>query len=138
MKKITHKMVCLYVLWKKHLEDREAYWAPSIVDVGDIHIPELNAYVFTTWKTPARLTDLFQEQPDLFERIDVKSEKSGTHYYKYRLNLNFVPRLITDRSLKEFFEKVSGQGYKPLPTKVEVLCPHGVPSFVVCPYCKKL
>lgn len=127
-------MAVLYILFKEHQKNREAYHAPSIVDVGDVYVEELGKWVFTTWKTPARLTDIFQDNPDLLQRVLVKS-KAGSKYYKYRLNLNFIPELIKDAKLKEFFSAITGT-YTPQPKIETQYCDHGLPTFVQCPQCK--
>ena len=131
--KLTHKMACFYILLKQHQEDRIKYISPSTVDIGDVYIEETKEYIFTTWKTPTRLTDIFQENPGLLERISVKS-KAGQNYYKYRLNINFTEFFIQDPKLKEFFKKISPR-YIPQEIIEEKTCPHGLPAFVKCPYC---
>ncbi|OGG65139.1 hypothetical protein A2Z56_02510 [Candidatus Kaiserbacteria bacterium RIFCSPHIGHO2_12_45_16] len=133
LKKITHEMAVFYILFTEHLKNREQYHPPNIVDVGDVLVKELNKWVFTTWKTPARFSEIFQENPDLLERVLVKS-KSGSKYYKYRLNINFVPRLIKDGRLQEFFEAITDD-YKPQVAVKAAECEHGLPTFVECPYC---
>lgn len=131
--KITHEMAVLYLLFQQHKIDREVYLPPSAVDVGDVLIEPLNIYVFTTWKTPARLTDIYQDNPDLLQRIQVKS-RSGSNYYKYRLNINFIPELIKDKKLKTFFEYIGGK-YEPQKKIETKYCQHGLPTFVQCPNC---
>lgn len=126
-------MACLYILYKQHNENWELFIPPSAVDRGDLLIEELNMWVFTTWKTPARLTDIFQDNPDLLQRVQVKS-KSGSKYYKYRLHENFTPMLIVEKPLREFFDAITVD-YVPRVQLPKEQCPHGIPKFVKCPYC---
>lgn len=103
--KVTHEQCAFYILYKKRSENPEEYHAPSIVDVGDVYIEELKEWVFTTWKTPSRLTDIYQKNPKLLERISVKA-KAGNKYFKYRIRLGVTVEDIVEPSLLTFYKKI--------------------------------
>lgn len=105
--KITQEQCAFYILYKEHHKDPEAYHSPSIVDVGDVLIEELNEWVFTTWKTPTRLTDIFQDNPNLLERIAVKA-RAGNYYFKYRIRKGVTKADIVDPSLSHFYSLIKG------------------------------
>lgn len=105
MKKVTQEQCAFYILYKESKKDKEAYHSPSIVDVGDVHIEELDVWVFTTWKTPTRLTDIYQDNPNLLERISVKA-RAGNSYYKYRISTSASAGLIKDKTLLDFYNKI--------------------------------
>lgn len=108
--KVTHEQAAFYILYGLSKKDPEAYHAPSVVDVGDVHVAELNEWVFTTWKTPTRLTDIYQQNPLLLERTEARS-RAGTKYYRYRVSVNAKPEFIKDPQLRTFYERIrSAQG----------------------------
>ena len=96
--------MAFYLLWKSRQENKEAY-LPTWKFVGEMEIPELHVHVMMSYKCPTRLTDIYQENPGLFERVQVKGE-SGAEYYTYRFAPEVSKGMIADKKLRDFFDKV--------------------------------
>lgn len=102
MKKITQKMMAFYLLWKCRQDNPDEY-IPTWRFVGEIEVPELWTHVMMSYKCPTRLTDIYQENPDLLERKLVKG-KSGAEYYAYRFAPEVNRSMIKDAKLRDFFD----------------------------------
>ena len=100
MKKITQKQLAFYVLYRAMKQEPGEY-VPAWRCVGEIHIEELGRWEMMTYKCPTRLTDIFQENPTLLERMLI-SGKSGAHYYGYRIRIGVEAKDIKDSKLAEF------------------------------------
>jgi len=105
MNRITQEQAAFYILYKEAKKDREKYHSPSIVDIGDVLITELDQWAFTSWKAPARLSDIWNDNPGLLERIEVKS-MTGSKYYKYRISIKAHRGLIKDEKLLSFYDRI--------------------------------
>lgn len=103
--KVTQEQCAFYILYLESKKDKEAYHSPSIVDVGDVYVKEYGVWVFTTWKTPTRLTDIYQRNPDLLQRVSATA-RAGNKYYKYRINTQARIEFIKDQQLLEFYNKI--------------------------------
>ena len=101
MKKISQKLLAFYRLYKLSKEKPEEY-LKTWECLGEIHVEEFNHWGFMSYKCPTRLTDLYQENPDLFERVEVKG-RSGTKYFAYRIAIGADKSMIKDPTLKEFY-----------------------------------
>lgn len=102
--KITQKNLAFYKLYKAHKENPEQY-IPTWAFGGEIRVEELNRWELMTYKAPTRLTDLFKENPGLFQRRMVRG-KSGSHYYEYRISLERSVDKMLDKQLVEFYQKI--------------------------------
>jgi len=109
--RITQQECAFYILYQEFKKNHEMYHSPSIVDVGDVYIKEVGKWVFTTWKTPTRLTDIFQKNPGLLERISVRA-KAGNRYYKYRISNTVKVEDIKDPELLAFYNKIKRPSVK--------------------------
>lgn len=103
--KLNQTQGAFYILYKSFKEDKDRWVSPSEVDVGDVFIPELGDYIFTTWKTPARLSEMYAENPELLDRISCKS-KAGSNYYKYRIARGASIDRIKNKKLLEFYKAI--------------------------------
>lgn len=104
MKKISQKQAVFYKLYKEWLKDDERY-VPAWEFVGEIKIEPFDSWFLMSYKCPTRLTDIYQENPDIIER-DLIIGKSGAYYYGYRLKNPLDVKLIKDHTLFSFFEKI--------------------------------
>lgn len=95
---ISQKQLAFYKMYKS----RE--WIPAWEFIGEIYLPEFNKWEFMSYKTPARLSDLYLDN-DLFERRKIKG-KSGKEYYSYRIKERPRAEMIKDRRLLDFYRKV--------------------------------
>lgn len=107
MEKVTQKQCAFYVLYREHRNDPDRY-VPAWEFGGEMQIPELNKWVLMSYKCPARLTDLFQENPGLLER-ELITGKSGSTYYGYRLAHNTTPAAIRDPHIRAFYQKIKAE-----------------------------
>lgn len=98
--KITQKQLAFYVLYKAMKETPYEY-VPAWKCVGEIYVEELGKWEMMSYKCPTRLTDIYQENPDLLERTVIVG-KSGAHYYGYRIRQSVSPYDIKDKKLSMF------------------------------------
>lgn len=104
--RVTQKQMALYKLVKENRENRDRY-VPTWEFVGEMEIKELGKWVLMSYKCPTRLTDIYQENPRLLERTQIRG-KSGSKYYGYRLRHGSSSDDIIEESLKEFYPKIRG------------------------------
>lgn len=76
---------------------------------GEMLIKELGTWVLMSYKCPARLSDIFLQNPTLLEREEIVG-KSGAKYFGYRLRLHVTPNDIVDTKLKSFYDKITQNG----------------------------
>ena len=107
MAKVTQKQMVLYKLMKEHLKNKIRF-VPAWEFGGEMKISEIGEWVLMSYKCPTRLTDLFQEHPELLER-EMVSSKSGAKYYAYRLNTrhySYDQFLRGDKKTKSFYTRI--------------------------------
>jgi len=102
--KITQKQLAFYKLYKQFKEDSEKY-IPIWEFGGEIKVEELNRWELLTYKAPTRLTDLYQQNPGLFQRRMVTG-KSGAKYYEYKIAPDPTVGKIRDIHIVEFYNKI--------------------------------
>lgn len=94
-------MLAFWVLYQNKRSDE---YLPAWKFVGEVEIPG-RAYGFMSYKCPARLSDLYNENPGLLERI-VMTGKSGAKYYGYRFSKDARPSMISDPMMRKFYETI--------------------------------
>ena len=99
VKKLSQKQIAFCILYQSFKEDKEKY-IPAWKFVGEVFIEPLNRHEFMSYKCPTRLTDLFTENPDLLERIEVKG-LSGSKYFAYRIRDGATSADIKDHKIEE-------------------------------------
>lgn len=104
--KITQKQLAFYVLYKAMKETPREY-VPTWRCVGEIYVEELGKWEMMSYKCPTRLTDIYQENPGLLERIGITG-KSGAHYYGYRIRQDVSPADVKDTKLAHFRSIIRG------------------------------
>ena len=104
MSKVTQKQMAFYKLLCESIKEKERY-VSTWEFIGEMCIGELNEWVLMSYKCPTRLTDLFQENPDLLERKLVTG-KSGATYYAYRLRVGGSKNDIKDVSILKFYNRI--------------------------------
>lgn len=104
MKDLSQQQMVFYKLLMEWRKDKEKY-IPAFEFVGEMFIEELNKWVLLSYKCPTRLTEIYQDNPDLFQRTEITG-KSGATYYGYRIVANPSPELIKDSKLLKFYNKI--------------------------------
>lgn len=104
MTKVTQKQMVFYKLYSSRAEDPQRY-VLTWECLGEMLIKPLNEWVLMSYKCPTRLTDLFQENPTLLERMLIKG-KSGAEYYGYRFKEGVTGRDILDKKILAFYHKI--------------------------------
>jgi hypothetical protein len=104
MNKTTQKKIAFYILYKARQETPQEY-VPTWKFVGEFLIKEWGEWVMASYKCPTRLTDIYQENPMLLERRQVKG-KSGARYYEYRIANSAVPSDIKDETLLGMYKRL--------------------------------
>lgn len=99
--KISQKQIALHLLMKSNRENPTEY-LPAWRFVGEFVIPELTVWVMASYKCPARLSDIYTENPEFLERTDIHG-KSGSTYYGYRIK---DPSKLQDQKLIAFCERI--------------------------------
>lgn len=104
MNKVTQKQMAFYKLYEERKKNPDRY-IPTWEFGGEMEIKELGVWVLMSYKCPTRLTDIYQENPGLFERTLIKG-KSGAEYYAYRFTKDASLDLIRDPKLVEFYKLI--------------------------------
>ncbi len=105
--KITQKMLAFDILYKAYKKDPEEF-LPTWYFVGEFQVSNIETWHLASYKCPARLSDLYTENPGLLDRKMIVG-KSGSQYYAYRIAPNPKPELIRDESIKKFYEIIRWQ-----------------------------
>lgn len=100
MNKISQKQLAFYLLYRGYKEHPTEF-IPTWRFVGEIDVKELNRWEMASYKCPARLSDIMQENPNLLER-EMVTGKSGAKYYQYRIRDGMRSEDIKDPSLIAF------------------------------------
>lgn len=104
--KVTQRQAILFHLYRqrKNAVDHEMY-IPVWKMIGEVFVPEVGLWGFVSYEVSARMSEMFKENPGLFERVMMKG-KTGAQYYGYRIALNAKPSDIVEKDLKEFYSKI--------------------------------
>lgn len=102
--RVTQSHAIFYQLYNAREKDREMY-TPVWKLVGEIYIEEIGRWGFVSYEASARMSELFRDNPDLFERRRVTG-KSGSKYYEYRINRNVSKEDIKDGKLLSFYKVI--------------------------------
>ena len=105
-KKITQHQAIFYQLYKKHKADPMEY-TPIWQLIGEVFCAELNVWGFVSYEVSARVSELYKDNPTLFERTQVTG-KTGATYFAYRIALGAKERNIADADLLQFFKDIRG------------------------------
>lgn len=100
--KITQMQMAFYKLYSARQEDRERF-VPLWEFGGEMLVKELNQWVLMSYKCPTRMSDIYNRNPNLVERITITG-KSGSKYFAYRFVPDVKPELILDPQLQEFYK----------------------------------
>lgn len=103
-KKITMHQAIFYQLWKQRSKDPELY-IPIWQLIGEVYVEELGEWGFVSYEVSPRTSELWQDNPSLFERKYVTG-KSGSKYYAYRITLNVSINDIKDTRLLTFYKRL--------------------------------
>lgn len=102
--KITQKQMAFYKLYQ-WLHEKKGIYVATWEFVGEIYIKELKEWVMMSYKCPARLSDIFNENPGLLDRKLIKG-KSGSEYFGYKFNTDVTDAHIKDPILREFYKLI--------------------------------
>jgi len=102
--KVTQRQAIFFHLYKGKKADPEMF-IPIWKMIGEVFVPEVGMWGFVSYEVSARMSEMFKENPGLFERVMMKG-KTGAQYYGYRLALNCTPELIVEKDLKEFYQRI--------------------------------
>lgn len=98
---LSQKQLVFYVLYREQKKDLERY-VSAFEFVGEIFVEPVSAWFLMSYKCPTRLTDIFQENPNLLERKLITG-KSGAQYFCYRFKGNLLVDNICDDTLRSFY-----------------------------------
>lgn len=103
--KVTQREAIFYQLYdKRSAGDRETY-VPIWQLIGEVFVKELGLWGFVSYEVSARMSELWSDNPKLFERKQVVG-KTGAKYFAYRIALNVQQEDIVDPELKKFYFKI--------------------------------
>ncbi len=103
--KESQKEVVFYLLYESHKEDAEKYLMAHEFARGEVFIKPLSRWSFASYKCPARLSEIYNENPGLLERKKIRG-KSDAVYYAYRITVYPKVELIKDEALLAFYQKI--------------------------------
>jgi len=103
-KKITMHQAIFYQLWKQRGKDAQVY-IPIWQLIGEVFVEELGQWAFVSYEVSPRTSELWQENPTLFERKYVTG-KSGSKYYAYRIAQNVTVDDIKGERLLAFYKRL--------------------------------
>lgn len=102
--KVTQREAIFFHLYKNRKTDPEMY-VPIWKMIGEVFVPEVGLWGFVSYEVSARMSEMFRENPGLFERTMMKG-KTGAQYYGYRIAVNVKPEHIVEKDLKQFYSKI--------------------------------
>ena len=107
MKDITQKQAAFYKLYSSWSENKDRY-VPLWEFLGEMYIKPINVWVLMSYKCPTRLSDLYNENPNLLERTLITG-KSGSTYFGYRFRIGVSPDDIQDPKIREFYKLIKSK-----------------------------
>jgi len=105
-KKITQHEAIFYQLYKKRKVDPNEY-TPIWQLIGEVYCEELRVWGFVSYEVSARMSELYKDNPSLFERVQVTG-KTGATYYAYRIAVRAKANKIANSDLLRFFQEIKG------------------------------
>ena len=108
MKRITMKQAIFCRLYEDRARAEVKSATPFIpvwALIGEYQLKYLGRNVFVSHEAPARMSELFSENPNLFERQWIQG-KSGARYYGYRINPSATEAHIVDEKIKDIFKSL--------------------------------
>lgn len=107
LKKITQHQGIFYQLYKSRIENPERF-IPIWQLIGEVEVPELGLWAFISYEVSARMSELYRENPRLFERKLVTG-KTGAQYYAYRIAWEVMPGDIINPSIRDFYKLIKSR-----------------------------
>lgn len=101
MKKITQHQAIFYQLYQSRLKNPEVY-IPIWQLIGEVWVEEVGLWGFVSYEVSARMSEMYKDNPRLFERKLVTG-KTGAQYYAYRIAWEVLPGDVVDTDLKKFY-----------------------------------
>lgn len=104
MKVGTQRELAFYKLYVEFKLDPERYvqtWEFG----GEIQIKPMNKWALMTYKCPARLSEIYLQNPGLLDRKKFTG-KSGSTYFGYRIAPSPSATKIKDEKLLAFYGKI--------------------------------
>lgn len=106
MKKLTQKQSIFYQLIKEKKRNSADY-IPLWKLMGEVYCVELDLWGFVSYEIPARMSEMYQDNEGMLERVIVTG-KSGARYYAYRLADDYHSH-IRDDKLRMIYDVVCGE-----------------------------
>lgn len=128
-KKITQKQMVFTKLYLEFKKDPDRL-IPIFEFVGEMEIPQFKRWVLMSYKCPARLTEIFQENPDLLHREWIKG-KSGARYYGYKIKKTVQSEDVQEKTVKDIYESLKRASINPQPVQ-EVVQNNETNSAIMC------
>lgn len=104
MKKVTQHQGIFYQLYKARTANPEEY-IPIWKLIGEVWVEEVRLWAFISYEVSARMSELYSENPTLFEREQVTG-KTGARYYAYRIRIGVSEDDIVEPDLKKFYNLI--------------------------------
>jgi hypothetical protein len=104
--KVTQKQMAFLTLLYQYAKNSSIYIA-TWEFVGEFRNPTTGEWLLRSYKCPTRLTDIYQENPDLLDRKWITG-KSGSRYYGYRIKKPLDPNNVRDPKLRDIVKQTEG------------------------------
>lgn len=99
-----------YQLYKIRQENKYLY-TPVWKLIGEVFLKELEVWGFVSYEVSARLSELYKNNPGLFEREHTVG-KSGSTYYQYRIRLEMSPEDIKEPKIISLYHVLNASWKK--------------------------
>lgn len=105
--KITQHQGIFYQLYQSRKQDPKKY-IPIWQLIGEVEVPELGLWAYISYEVSARMSELYKDNPTLFERTLITG-KTGAKYYAYRIKIDVTPEDMRDQDLVTFYKKIKNK-----------------------------
>lgn len=102
--RVTQRQAIFYQLYNARLKDPEQY-VPIWHLIGEVYVEEKSCWGFVSYEVSARMSELYSQNPNLFERR-MMTGKTGARYYGYRISHTASMELIKDEELLSFYKLI--------------------------------
>ena len=102
--KITQKQAIFYQLYKNKISKPDEF-IPVWQLIGEVYADEIGLWGFISYEVSARMSELWNKNPLLFERKQVVG-RTGAKYYAYRIRHVASSSDINDKEILEFYQKI--------------------------------
>lgn len=84
---------------------KDTEFVPVYAVMGEVYLKELSKWGYISYECSSRFSQMFKDNPGLFERRKLKG-KSGASYYGYRFSPGATREMVKDPALRLFYDEL--------------------------------